>query len=224
MKILLFGATGSIGSEIGNQLVVNGNSVISIGHDKNSKSDYWVESAEYVELIQKESFDGIIFAGGLNISDSIKDYQDMDFTKIVDANLIFILKCLRQLLEYDAFNKPSAILIVSSIWHSISRQNKLSYTVSKSAIDGLVRSLAIDLGEDGIRVNAIAPGVVNNKMTLQNLSKTQIEEIRQTTPIKNLVTETDVANSAIWLLSPNSTGITGQTINIDGGWSIAKYV
>lgn len=224
MRILLFGATGSIGTAIHKKLVATGNSVTTVGHNEKSQSDFWVGSVEYLEFMQKESFDGVIFSGGLNISDSIKDFLDSDFTRIVDANLVFIMKSLRKILELDALKSPSSVLVVSSIWHTISRQNKLSYTVSKTALDGLVRSLAIDLGENNIRINAIAPGVVNNKMTKHNLTQLQIENIQQSTPLKYLVTEENVANVATWLISDESKGITGQTINIDSGWSIAKYV
>lgn len=224
MKVLLFGANGDLGSEIKRQLSVSGHSVTTVGHSVDSNSDYSLESNSFTIFIKNEKFDGVIFAGGINLNDSIKTFSDDQFNNVMNANLNFIMKSVRTLLNAGALQNPSSILVLSSIWHSISRKNKLSYTVSKSAIDGLIRSLALDLGEEGIRVNGLAPGVVNNKMTKLNLSDSQIEQIQESTPLKSLVTERNVADSAIWLISPSSYGITGQTIDIDGGWSIAKYV
>ena len=115
--------------------------------------------------------------------------------------------------------KTSRLLIISSVWQRLSRKNKFSYSVSKSAIAGIIKSVTADYGRKGITINAILPGVIKNEMTLKNLSQDQIEKIESTTPLGKLVTPQEVASIASWLLSPDSSGIAGQSITIDNGWS-----
>jgi NAD(P)-dependent dehydrogenase (short-subunit alcohol dehydrogenase family) len=123
------------------------------------------------------------------------------------------------LIKLDLLAKNSRLLIVSSVWQRLSRKNKFSYSVSKSSIAGIVKSVTADYGKEGITINAILPGVIKNEMTLKNLSQDQIEKIESTTPLGKLVTPQEVALIATWLLSPDSSGIAGQSITIDNGWS-----
>ena len=123
------------------------------------------------------------------------------------------------LIKNDLLAPTSRLLIVSSVWQNLSRKNKFSYSVSKSAIAGMVKSVTADYGIKGITINAILPGVINNEMTVKNLSQDQIRKIESATPLGKLVTPQEVASIATWLLSPESSGVAGQSITIDNGWS-----
>ena len=143
---------------------------------------------------------------------------------VIDANLTFILKTLRDLYAVNSLNKGASLVVISSVWNQISRGNKLSYSVSKAAVTSAVRSLAIELGNDKIRVNTVAPGVILNEMTLQNLAIGQIDKIRSETPLGDLINVGQVASVVSWLLSNAASGVTGQNIVVDGGWSTSRYV
>ena len=106
----------------------------------------------------------------------------------------------------------------------MAKQDKLSYTVSKSAIKGLVSSLVIDLGFNGAMINAVLPGVLDTPMTKSNLSEEQIDNIKKITPLKSLPSLIDVVNMVGFLCSDQNTGVTGQFIKVDKGFSNARII
>ena len=114
--------------------------------------------------------------------------------------------------------------MLSSIWGHASRPNKLSYAISKAAIGGLIRSLAVDLGPIGVQINAVSPGPIDTPMTVNNLKPGELERIIFETPIKRLVTLEEVTSVVCGLATGKFQGITGQDIIIDGGWSDSKLV
>ena len=125
-------------------------------------------------------------------------------------------------MALDLINRNASLIIVSSIWEKYAKRNKLSYTISKAAISGLVKSLALDLAENDIRVNAVLPGVVDNKMTRNNLNSKQILKFEEATPGGKLINALDLAFVINFLLNPKSRGINGQSIVVDNGWSINR--
>ena len=131
---------------------------------------------------------------------------------------------MNYLIESKAFNKEARLVVLSSVWQEISRTNKSAYIASKAALGGLVRALASDLGPKNITINAVLPGVTDSKMTNLNLTNTQIENIRKTTPTAKLVNLDQLASVIEFLVSKKSLGINGQSIIVDNGWSQTKDV
>jgi NAD(P)-dependent dehydrogenase (short-subunit alcohol dehydrogenase family) len=123
------------------------------------------------------------------------------------------------LLQEDA-----RLCVISSIWQNIARQKKLSYCITKSALQGLVQSLSIDLGKHGKLINAVLPGALDTAMTKANLSQEQISLLESTTPLGSLPNLTDVTGLVAYLCSPQNTGITGQFIAADRGFSNARIL
>ena len=114
--------------------------------------------------------------------------------------------------------------MISSIWQNLARQNKLSYCITKSALQGLVQSLTIDLGQFGYLINAVLPGALDTPMTRLNLDKKQLHKLEEMTPLGSLSTLADVCNLVGFLCSQNNTSITGQFIAVDGGFSYARII
>ena len=142
----------------------------------------------------------------------------------VDANFNYLVKTLNYLLSNDLLNKNARLVALSSVWQEIARSNKTAYISSKAALGGLVRALAVDLGPNGIAINAILPGVTESAMTSRNLSADQISEIKKTTPTGKLVELSQIASVIEFLVSNKSIGINGQSIVVDNGWSQTKNV
>ena len=230
---LVFGANGAIGREVCARLLRDGVKVIGVTR-ASSVADaagsiaplHWsldkpFVSAQFDGVIK---FDAVIWAQGANCNDSIYDFDRDRHQEIYQANVVYILESLKQLLELGLVTSGSRLCIISSIWQEIARQNKLSYTVSKAALKGLVNSLAIDLGERNILVNAVLPGALDTPMTHANLSADQIAKIEEGTPLKSLPTFEDVSELVAFLCSNKNTGLTGQFIAADRGYSFVRFI
>jgi NAD(P)-dependent dehydrogenase (short-subunit alcohol dehydrogenase family) len=210
----VFGSNGSIGSRCAEQLQEFGN----VFHGSRDSSKF------NLELEQIGSISGVVWAQGVNSSDSIEGFNAIDFNKVIEANVTFILSTTKKLLESKKLTKDAQLVIVSSMWSQLGRPNKLAYSISKTALLGVIRSLAIDLGEKGIQVNAIAPGPIDTPMTRENLSSQELDRLISETPLKRLVKLDEVANTLCAFVTGQMSGVSGQEIVIDGGWSVSKLV
>lgn len=213
-NVILFGASGFLGSQIMSSLESNESvNPILVTHSKAEEKN-WVTHA-----LGGKKVHGVVWSQGLNSSDTVESFDEDVLDMVMNANLWFIIRTLRNLLDAKAIEPGARMVILSSVWQNLSRENKFSYTVSKSAVSGVVKSLAADLGKSQISVNAVLPGVVDSPMTRANLTNEQVEKIESETPGSMLVTSYEVASVVSWLLDPASSGVNGQSIVIDRGWS-----
>ncbi|MDP1712745.1 MAG: SDR family oxidoreductase [Candidatus Nanopelagicaceae bacterium] len=210
-KIVIFGASGTLGTACSTELSSSGYEVIPVGHD--------LTVLEGIEQV-----DGAVWAQGANFTGDLTQTTSETWDAIWDANFQFIVRSLEILLEKKSFNRGSRLVVMSSVWQEISRPQKVAYIASKAAVGGLVRGLAADLGKDGISINAVLPGVVDSPMTHKHLNSAQISRIIEGTPTGALVTPAQIAKTVAFLIGPDSAGINGQSIIVDGGWSITRNV
>lgn len=226
-KILLFGGTGAIGGSIAHLFQQKGWEVITVsrGRDCDTACIHWNPCSAEVDqnLIENlktfGKYDSVCWAQGMNLNDSIYDFDPHSHEQMYRVNVTYILNSLKILLENEVLNKPSKLCIVSSIWQNISRQNKLSYSVTKSALQGLVLSACNDLARDGHLFNAVLPGALETPMTRKNLSDEQIQIFENATQFRRLAELDDVANAVFSLCSEMNTGITGNFVTVDLGYS-----
>jgi NAD(P)-dependent dehydrogenase (short-subunit alcohol dehydrogenase family) len=221
----VFGASGTLGGVIVDEFINSGSNVIKLTRG-NAKPDYFSTSgSNWTDQIKNFGpLDGVVWAQGFNKSDSIADFDVNILNVHIDANVTYIVNTLHQMLESKVLLTNSKLIILSSIWQDFGKSSKLSYMTSKSAIRGLVSSLAIDLAKFNISVNAVLPGVIDTPMTRKNLSALQLEIVIKETPLGSLATPGNVAKAVVWLASENSDGITGQFITVDNGWSSYRNV
>lgn len=230
---LVFGASGSIGQAICTHFQEQGDRVIGVGRNPTkSQSLDWVTWAEdeaqfHQELSAKllnSKVDSVVWAQGMNFNDDISNFDSAKHLQMYEANVLFILRSLQVIMDVDLLAKNARLCVISSIWQNIARQSKLSYCVTKSALLGLIQSLTIDLGKQGILINAVLPGALDTPMTRSNLSSTQIEKLESATPLQSLASLEDVAGLVYYLNSQGNTGITGQFIAADRGFSHARIL
>jgi NAD(P)-dependent dehydrogenase (short-subunit alcohol dehydrogenase family) len=127
------------------------------------------------------------------------------------------------MINKNILKDGSKLVIISSIWEKLSRDNKLYYSISKSALSGLVKSAAYELSARNILINNVCPGPIDNEMTRNTLKAEQLEYLKTYMKFGRLVTLDDVWNTVKFLLIDN-TGITGQSIMVDLGFcGIKKY-
>ena len=225
---LIFGASGTIGFSIYEKILSSGNyDIFTAGKSNNKQSKKHIFTNYDSEKIN-DSFinlpelEVIIWAQGLNCSDKISDFKFKDLNNLLNSNVIFIAACINNLSNLKKIKNGARLLIVSSIWQIESRKNKFSYTVSKSALQGLIKSSAIDLGEKNIIINAVLPGVIDSPMTRENLSEEQIDQVKKQTALERLPKPEDIANAAYFLVSENNKSITGQSLIVDCGFISSK--
>ncbi len=232
-RSLIFGASGSIGKALAKWFLVHDWEVTAIARsispmDAKSGGDWisWDPFSENKGIPNEicQPFNAIVWAQGQNLNDNIHTFDVASHEDIYRVNVVYIMKTLHALLAHGSLAAPSRLCVISSIWQNIARQNKLSYTVSKSALQGLVQSLAIDLGREGHLVNAVLPGALDTPMTHANLSMEQVSNLEALTPLGKLPTLEDVSNMVGFLCSAENTGITGQFIAADRGFSYARIL
>jgi|UniRef100_UPI00404A9417 3-oxoacyl-[acyl-carrier protein] reductase len=230
--LLLFGASGQIGQAVKREFASKGWDIVSIIRTKTQQFNDNISwdvlqdtSGPPLELLNMErKFDAVCWAQGANLNDSIYDFSIDRHRAIYDVNVSYTLIALSKLLDSDMLKKPARLSVISSIWQELSKQDKLSYSVTKSALRGLVLSLANDMAKDGHLINAILPGVLDTHMTRINLLPKQIRAVEQATNFKRLPTLDDVARSVFFLSSLENTGITGQFIKVDLGFSNVRSI
>ena len=223
--VLLYGASGSIGAALLEALLEKKHAVwcvsSSLKTDRKSKVVALGDVNEKNIDVFGEGvvFDHVIFAQGLNINDDVGTFNIDQFLSILTANVTTILMGISYLLKRKMLASGGSITIISSIWQERARSRKLSYSVSKSALKGVVMSLVSDLSEMGIRINAVLPGPIDNPMTRANLTDPQIKEFAFKTPMRRLVKVDEVLETILFLMSTSASGITSNFIKLDLGFS-----
>ena len=232
-KLLLFGAGGAIGRQIEGKFVAEGWNIVSTGRHASPESNnktVWLQTDALASEFDGSVFDkhapftAVCWAQGANLNDSAYDVNLEKHMELYRANCLFILAGLQKLLARKLLAPASRLCVISSIWQNIARQNKLSYCMTKAALQGLVLSAAADLAVDGHLINAVLPGVLDTPMTRRNLSAEQIDQTVSATKFNRLPALDDVANLVFYLCSPHNTGITGQFIASDLGFSNVRLL
>lgn len=232
-RILVFGATGAIGQSVIEASLARGWQVTAVARTLPTATspqttplaiDPLANSFSGDELSGGAPYNSVCWAQGANLNDSIYNVDASKHLEIYRANCLYILVTLQALLQHKLLVNASRLCIISSIWQNLARQSKLSYCVSKSALQGLVLSASADLAADGHLINAVLPGALETPMTRKNLTADQISRLSSATAFNRLPALTDVASLVCYLCSPENTGITGQFIAADLGFSHVRIV
>lgn len=228
-KLLLFGGGGAIGSAIRQVFEQRDWNVTATGRHETAdgrllKLDPFSVSFDERILDRFAPFDGVCWAQGANLNDSVYDVDADKHLELYRANVLFNIVTLRMLLTRGLLRPPARLCVISSIWQKLARQNKLSYSVSKAALQGFVLSAAADVAKDGHLINAVLPGALDTPMTHRNLTAAQVAALSNATLFGRLPDLDAVANLVLFLCSAENAGITGQFIAVDLGFSGVRIV
>lgn len=181
-----------------------------------SKRDEVKELVKFT-LNKFKNIDVLINNAGI---DQIKPFMDItedDWNTMMNVNLNSVFYCTQEVLENMIHNKKGCIINVSSIWGIIGASCEVHYSASKAAVDGMTKALAKELGPSNIRVNSIAPGLINTDMN-KDLTKKDLEELKKEIPLGRIAEPEEVVKSIKWLIDDEY--ISGQIISVNGGWNI----
>lgn len=159
--------------------------------------------------------DVLINNAGIAQTKLFTEITDEDWKDIIDTNLNSAFYCSREAVKNMIHNKSGLIINISSIWGITGASCEVAYSTSKAAINGFTKALAKELGPSNIRVNAIAPGIINTAMN-SYLSEDELKNIKEEIPLEKIGDPVDIAKCVKWLIEDNYT--TGQIISINGGW------
>jgi NAD(P)-dependent dehydrogenase (short-subunit alcohol dehydrogenase family) len=220
--ILIFGANGSIGNYVFTKFTNKNENYKVIGtttnNEKSNENIIYITNDYLDNLLLVNNIDIVIWAQGHNFNDNIELFDINNFQNMMNGNVNFVLLTLNFLLKNNKINQNAKMVIVSSIWENFSRENKLSYSITKSALSGLVKNVAFDLSKKNILINNVLPGVIDNEMTRNTLTEEELNYIKNYMNFGRLITLDDVFKTINFLVVEN-TGITGQSINIDLGFT-----
>ncbi len=144
------------------------------------------------------------------------DISEQDYDKIFDTNVKGVFALTKAILPNMINNKQGKIVNISSIWGVCGGSCEVVYSASKSAVIGMTKALAKEVGPSGINVNAVAPGVILTDM-LDNLSNEDLDALASDTSLMRNGTPSDISKVVKFLISDDASFITGQTITVDGG-------
>ena len=177
------------------------------------------EAKELVEYTLKKygKVDILINNAGISEFKEFTKITDNDWNKMINTNLNSVFIMSQEVLNNMIQNKEGCIINISSIWGMVGSSCEVHYSTAKAGIIGMTKALAKELGPSNIRVNAIAPGMINTEMN-NDLSKENLEEIKNQTPLEKIGTPQDIVKCVKWLIEDTFT--TGQIISVNGGWII----
>ena len=161
--------------------------------------------------------DVLINNAGISQSKLFTEITDEDWNDMINSNLNSAFYCTREAAKNMIHNKEGLIINISSIWGITGASMEVHYSTAKAGLIGFIKALAKELGPSNIRVNAIAPGIIDTDMN-KEYSDEDIEEIKSEIPLNRIGSPVNIAKCVKWLIEDDYT--TGEVISINGGWNM----
>ena len=167
--------------------------------------------------------EGLFACAGISGAGPAESLEEKAFADVVDVNLIGVFLSCREFGGRMIKRCKGAIVVIGSIDGIGGHAGRVHYVSSKHAVSGLTRNLAIEWGRHGVRVNCIAPGLVDTPLLRAGMPASFIEAVYDSTPLGRMGSAEEMAGVALTLLSDVSSYVTGQVLPIDGGLSAGFF-
>ena len=234
--VVITGASRGIGREIAKNLAKKGYKIIANYNKSEEAAQELAKTSDNIEIYKADvskrvevkqmvdyiikkygKIDALINNAGISGTKLFTDVTDEEWNKIVNNNLYSAFCVTQEVAKNMIHEKNGCIINISSVWGIVGASCETIYSITKAGIDGMTKSLAKELGPSNIRVNSIAPGIIDTDMN-KNLSNEDIKNIEEEIPLEHIGKTLDISKCVEWLLEDNYT--TGQVISINGGWII----
>ena len=236
---LVTGASRGIGKAIALALAENG-AAVAVNYSSSEAS-----ALEVAEIIRKNGGRAEIFKAGINIETEVEEMfsaiekslgpvdilvnnagitkdnllmrmKTDEWDSVIDVNLKGAFLCTRRAVKGMMKNRYGKIINISSVVGFAGNAGQFNYSATKAGVIGMTKSAALECASRGIRVNAVAPGFIETDMTA-SLSDDVKAAYMEKIPLKSLGKPEDIANAVVYLASPLSDYMTGQTLHLNGG-------
>ena len=228
-NVLVTGASRGIGAAIAREFSKNGDKVFINYNTNREKAEnlakeingtaVWADVADpdaVKEMLQKTGdIDVLVNNAGFAQFSMFDALSDEDWHRMIDVTLSGAFYCTRGVLPHMIHQKQGSIINISSIWGVTGASCEVAYSTAKAGLIGMTKALAKEVGPSGIRVNCIAPGVIDTDMNFM-LAPDTISDLIEEIPLGRIGTPEDIAKAVLFLAEPNSF-ITGQVLSINGG-------
>lgn len=243
-NVLVTGGTGGIGSAIAVEFAKTGYNVAIHTHSKIEKAQtlaneleqkYGIKAfavnadvscqdsvVEMFNIIETEfgKIDVLINNAGIAQQKLFTDISADEWHKMLGVNLDGVFFCSKEALKrFMIKNHSGVILNISSMWGQVGASCEVHYSAAKAGVIGLTKALAKEVGLSGVRINCICPGVIMTDM-MKSFDEDTLSDLKDETPLNQLGTPQDIADTAVFLCSEKAKFITGQIIGINGGFVI----
>lgn len=162
--------------------------------------------------------DILINNAGVYPRQTFLDMTEEQWDTVHDINLKSVFHCTKLVLPHMVQQRAGSIVNISSVTFFLGLKNLTHYIASKGAIIGFTRSLAREVGEHNVRVNCVTPGAIETEGERKIVSKDQADSVMELQSLKRRIGPLDLARVCLFLSSELSDAMTGQTLNVDGGW------
>ena len=239
---LITGSSRGIGKQIAIKFAKNGYNIVVNYINKNEEVEKTIEELKQfgVEVLEAQGdisnyeqsekivnlviekfgqIDVLVNNAGITKDMLIMRMKKEDFTKVIDVNLVGTFNITKNVIPHMMKKRTGRIINISSVVGISGNAGQCNYAASKAGIIGFTKSLAKELASRNILVNAVAPGFIETNMT-DVLQENVKEEIKKQIPLKRIGKAEDVANAVYFLTSEESSYITGQVLQVDGGMLI----
>ncbi len=237
---IVTGATRGLGKAIAIELAKEGARVVLTYHSKEDLAQevvteicdaggtalcYKVDVGERKEVEQMvedvlrrlETVDILVNNAGVNRDALLMSLEEDDWEAVIRTNLGGVFHCTKAVAQQMVFQKRGRIINISSVAGEKGGRGQSNYAASKGGVNAFTRSIAMELAPKGITVNAVAPGVVETKMSGEVIRRAK-DRILDSIALKRLGTPEEIARVVAFLASDESSYITGEVIRVDGGF------
>ena len=179
------------------------------------------DTLRLAETVQKQfsHLDALICNAGTAYSGLLQDMTIAEWDALFSLHVRGAFLATRAFLPGMISQKAGSILYVSSMWGQVGASCEVAYSACKAALIGMAKALAKEAGPSGVRVNCLAPGVIETDM-LAGYTPADLSMLREETPLLRLGTPRDAARAALFLSGPDAAFITGQVLGVNGGFVI----